>query len=34
MRNKKEDTKNLNLVIRKYQSSAGEEYFISFEDEL
>ena len=34
MRNKKEDTKNLNLVIRKYQSSVGEEYFISFEDEL
>ena len=34
VRNKKEETKSLNLVIRKYQSSVWEEYFISYEDEL
>ena len=34
VRNKKEKTKELNLVIRKYLSSVWEEYFISYEDEL
>lgn len=34
MRNKTEQTEHLNLVVRKYRSSVGEEYFISFEDEL
>ena len=34
VRNKKEETHILNLVIRKYLSSVGEEYFISYEDEL
>lgn len=34
MRNKTEQTEHLNLVVRKYRSGVGEEYFISFEDEL
>ena len=34
MRNKTEQTEYLNLVVRKYRSGVGEEYFISFEDEL
>jgi histone acetyltransferase (RNA polymerase elongator complex component) len=34
VRNKKEQTKQLNLVMRKYQSSVGSEFFISYEDEL
>ena len=34
MRNKTEQTEHLNLVVRKYHSGVGEEYFISFEDEL
>ena len=34
VRNKTEETKSLNLVVRKYQSSVWDEYFISFEDEL
>jgi len=34
MRNKKEKTEQLNLVVRKYLSGPGVEYFISFEDEL
>lgn len=34
MRNKTETTEHLNLVVRKYRSSAGEELFISYEDEL
>lgn len=34
MRNKTEQTQHLNLVVRKYRSSAGVECFISFEDEL
>ena len=34
MRNKTEQTEHLNLVVRKYRSVVGEEYFISFEDEL
>lgn len=34
VRNKTEETKTLNLVIRNYKSSVGQEYFISYEDEL
>ena len=34
VRNKKETTKNLNLILRMYQSSVGKEIFISYEDEL
>ena len=34
VRNKKEKTENLNLIVRKYQSSVWIEYFISYEDEL
>lgn len=34
MRNKKEKTEQLNLVVRKYLSGSGVECFISFEDEL
>ncbi|MDR0369907.1 MAG: hypothetical protein LBH96_05395, partial [Candidatus Peribacteria bacterium] len=34
VRNKKETTTQLNLIIRCYQSSVGIEYFISYEDEL
>ena len=34
VRNKKETTKNLNLILRTYQSSVGKEIFISYEDEL
>lgn len=34
MRNKTEQTEHLNLIVRKYRSGVGEEYFISFEDEL
>lgn len=34
VRNKKEKTKNLNLILRTYQSSVGKEIFISYEDEL
>lgn len=34
IRNKKEKTEALNLVVRGYESSVGQEYFISFEDEL
>lgn len=34
MRNKKEKTDCLNLVVRAYESSVGNEYFISYEDEL
>ncbi len=34
MRNKAEQTQHLNLVVRKYRSGAGNECFISFEDEL
>lgn len=34
MRNKTEHTQHLNLVVRLYKSSAGSEFFISFEDEL
>ena len=34
VRNKKEKTGNLNLIVRKYQSSVWIEYFISYEDEL
>lgn len=34
MRNKTEATQHLNLVVRKYASGVGVEYFISFEDEL
>ena len=34
VRNKKEKTIHLNLIIRSYQSSVGTEYFISYEDEL
>jgi histone acetyltransferase (RNA polymerase elongator complex component) len=34
VRNKTEETKALNLVIRNYKSSVGQEYFISYEDEL
>lgn len=34
MRNKTENTQHLNLVVRKYPSSAGVECFVSFEDEL
>ncbi len=32
--NKKENTSNAFLVVRKYMSSVWQEYFISFEDEL
>lgn len=34
VRNKKEKTEVLNLVVRAYESSVGQEYFISYEDEL
>ncbi len=34
VRNKKEKTEALNLVVRAYESSVGQEYFISYEDEL
>ena len=34
VRNKKEKTEVLNLVVRAYESSIGQEYFISYEDEL
>lgn len=34
MRNKTEETQHLNLVVRSYLSSVGNEFFISFEDEL
>ena len=34
MRNKIEGTQYLNLVVRSYLSSVGNEFFISFEDEL
>ena len=34
VRNKKEKTEHLNLIVRKYQSSVWIEYFISYEDEL
>ena len=34
MRNKTEETEHLNLVVRSYLSSVGNEFFISFEDEL
>lgn len=34
VRNKKEKTEALNLVVRTYESSVGQEYFISYEDEL
>lgn len=34
MRNKKEKTDFLNLVVRAYESSVGKEYFISYEDGL
>ena len=34
IRNKKEKTEVLNLVVRAYESSVGQEYFISYEDEL
>lgn len=34
VRNKKEKTGSLNLVVRAYESSVGKEYFISYEDEL
>ena len=34
MRNKTEETQHLNLVVRSYLSSVGNELFISFEDEL
>jgi histone acetyltransferase (RNA polymerase elongator complex component) len=34
VRNKTEKTVDLNLIIRKYQSSVGSEFFISYEDEL
>ena len=34
MRNKTEETQHLNLVVRCYLSSMGNEFFISFEDEL
>ena len=36
IRNRKDKPENeiANLVIRKYQSSVGDEYFISYEDEL
>ena len=34
VRNRKEKTKELNLVIRKYLSSVWTEYFVSYEDEL
>jgi elongator complex protein 3 len=34
VRNKTEETKQLFLVIRNYQSSVGSEFFISYEDEL
>lgn len=35
IRNRTEQWKNIaNLIVRKYDSSVGEEYFISFEDEL
>jgi histone acetyltransferase (RNA polymerase elongator complex component) len=34
VRNKKEETSHLNLIIRMYQSSVGIEYFISYEDIL
>jgi histone acetyltransferase (RNA polymerase elongator complex component) len=34
VRNKKEKTSDLNVVIRKYLSSVWVEYFISYEDEL
>jgi histone acetyltransferase (RNA polymerase elongator complex component) len=34
VRNKKETTQHLNLIIRKYASSVGSELFISYEDEL
>lgn len=34
VRNKKEKTESLNLIVRSYQSSVGREFFISYEDEL
>ena len=34
MRNKTEETQHLNLIVRSYLSSVGNEFFISFEDEL
>ena len=34
MRNKIEGTQHLNLIVRSYLSSVGNEFFISFEDEL
>lgn len=34
MRNKKEKTESLNLVVRVYESSVGVECFVSYEDEL
>ena len=34
VRNKKEKTEVLNLVVTAYESSVGQEYFISYEDEL
>jgi elongator complex protein 3 len=34
VRNKTEQTQALNLIVRRYQSSVGSEFFISYEDEL